>query len=123
MKGDIAVAGFRMTAEEWQALDPTSRSELVNVITHKDEPQLAAGSGPIPMEHEAGADSGAVISITDLDPATGAIMVIIGSESSAIVRISELDPPSGAVLMPGESGPTVQVIATETTSPDDPDFF
>jgi len=109
MKGDIAVAGFRMTADEWQSLDPTSRLELVNVITHKDDPQLAAGSGPIPMEHEAGPDSGAVISISDLDPATGAIMVIIGTESSAIVRISELGPdsaPVAAPLAPGEHDPS-----------------
>ncbi|HEY4182324.1 MAG TPA: hypothetical protein VGM90_36075 [Kofleriaceae bacterium] len=45
MKGDIAVAGFMMTAEEWQELDPQSRSELVAVITRRDEPRLARGSG------------------------------------------------------------------------------
>ncbi|MBA3456046.1 MAG: hypothetical protein H0T42_23305 [Deltaproteobacteria bacterium] len=61
MKGDIAVAGFRMTAEEWQALDPASRAELVAVITRRDEAlQLAAGSGPIPLELEPDPESGAI---------------------------------------------------------------
>lgn len=46
MKGDIAVAGLMITADEWHALDAASRAELVAVITHK-EPTLAAGSGPV----------------------------------------------------------------------------
>jgi hypothetical protein len=46
MKGDIAVAGLMITAEEWQALDAASRAQLVAVITRQD-PTLAAGSGPI----------------------------------------------------------------------------
>jgi hypothetical protein len=62
MKGDIAVAGFRMTAEEWQALDPTSRAELVAVITRKEDPEFAAGSGPIPLELEPDPESGAITS-------------------------------------------------------------
>jgi len=62
MKGDIAVAGFRMTAEEWQALDPASRAELVAVITMpREEPQLAMGSGPIPLELEPDPESGAIL--------------------------------------------------------------
>lgn len=28
MKGDIALAGFVLTAEEWQALDPATREAL-----------------------------------------------------------------------------------------------
>jgi hypothetical protein len=44
MKGDIAITGFMMTAEEWQALDAASRAELVDVIK---TPKLANGSGPI----------------------------------------------------------------------------
>ncbi len=28
MKGDVALAGFVLTAEEWQALDPASRAAL-----------------------------------------------------------------------------------------------
>ena len=71
MKGDIAVAGFRMTAEEWQALDPASRAELVAVITRKDEAvELAAGSGPIPLELEPDPESGAIVCRhADLDSA------------------------------------------------------
>jgi hypothetical protein len=29
MKRDIAIAGFVLTTEEWQALDPLSRAQLV----------------------------------------------------------------------------------------------
>jgi hypothetical protein len=46
MKGDIAVAGFMMTAEEWEALDSVSRAQLVAVITRREDPFIAAGSGP-----------------------------------------------------------------------------
>jgi hypothetical protein len=56
MKGDIAVAGFRMTAEEWKALDPASRAQLVAVITRQQDPELAAGSGPIALELEPDPD-------------------------------------------------------------------
>jgi hypothetical protein len=35
MKGDIAFAGFMLTAEEWQALDSESRAQLVAVATRK----------------------------------------------------------------------------------------
>jgi hypothetical protein len=70
MKGDIAVAGFRMTAEEWQALDPASRAELVAVITRKDDLEFAAGSGPIPLELDPDPESGAIATrTTDLDSA------------------------------------------------------
>lgn len=51
MKGDIAVAGFVLTAEEWQTLDAASRAELEDVIIRRDEPRFARGSGPIPFEH------------------------------------------------------------------------
>jgi hypothetical protein len=43
MKGDIAFAGFVLTAEEWQELDLDARSQLIAVATHK----LAEGSGPL----------------------------------------------------------------------------
>jgi hypothetical protein len=47
MKGDIAIAGFYLTAEEWQALDATSRAALVAAATRKVvEPMLAVGSEP-----------------------------------------------------------------------------
>ncbi len=49
MKGDIALAGFVLTQEEWQALDPVSRAQLVTAATRSDEPwaPTASGSGPI----------------------------------------------------------------------------
>ena len=37
MKGDIAFAGFVLTAEEWQALDPMSRAQLIAVATRRDD--------------------------------------------------------------------------------------
>lgn len=61
MKGDIALAGFVLTAEEWAELDPDARSQLLAVALRRDEPWvpaapatppapetgLALGSGPI----------------------------------------------------------------------------
>ena len=64
MKGDIALAGFVLTAEEWAALDPDARSMLLAVALRRDEPwvapappaprptpapvvALALGSGPV----------------------------------------------------------------------------
>ncbi len=35
MKGDIAFAGFMLTAEEWKALDAETRHQLVAVATRK----------------------------------------------------------------------------------------
>jgi hypothetical protein len=56
MTGDIAFAGFILTAEEWQQLDPESRAQLIAVATRRVEPsyaparrRLAEGTGP----HEA----------------------------------------------------------------------
>jgi hypothetical protein len=46
MKGDIAFAGFVLTAEEWRQLDPQSRAQLIAVATRKSEPLRAEGSGP-----------------------------------------------------------------------------
>jgi hypothetical protein len=37
MKGDIAIAGYMITAEEWQALDQLARAQLVAVITRREE--------------------------------------------------------------------------------------
>jgi hypothetical protein len=54
MKGDIAVAGFMLTAEDWQELDAASRAELVAVITQRDRPRLARGSGPIAVAPDPG---------------------------------------------------------------------
>ena len=59
MKGDIALAGFVLTAEEWAQLDPDARSQLLAVALRRDEPwvpsapapalapALAEGSGPV----------------------------------------------------------------------------
>ena len=49
MKGDIAIAGFMITAEEWQALDTLARAQLVAVITRREDgsvvlPVTAVGS-------------------------------------------------------------------------------
>lgn len=43
MKGDIALAGFVLTAAEWEALDPKSRSQLVAAAIGRDEVWIEAG--------------------------------------------------------------------------------
>jgi hypothetical protein len=43
MKGDIALAGFVLTAEEWEALDALSRAQLVAAATRQDEPWFVGG--------------------------------------------------------------------------------
>jgi hypothetical protein len=55
MKGDIALAGFVLTHEEWQSLDAISRAQLLAAAFQRDAPWLAAPlaemlSGPIPDE-------------------------------------------------------------------------
>jgi len=54
MKGDIALYGFVLTAEEWRELDPVSRAQLVYAAMRRDEPWVptAAGSGPIEVAGE-----------------------------------------------------------------------
>jgi hypothetical protein len=47
MKGDIAVAGLMITAEEWQALDAASRAEVVAAITHREDPNASAVVAPV----------------------------------------------------------------------------
>lgn len=37
MRGDIELAGFVLTAEEWQALDPQSRAVLVAAACKRDD--------------------------------------------------------------------------------------
>lgn len=80
MKGDIAVAGLMITAEEWQALDAASRAQLVAVITRQD-PVLANGSGP-------------VLAVADVPPAMLAEGTNPGIEVPEVIE--EL--PSGAVI-------------------------
>jgi hypothetical protein len=36
MKGDIALAGFVLTAEEWEALDAVSRVQLITAAMRRD---------------------------------------------------------------------------------------
>src|SRR5437899_1409192 len=57
MKGDIAFAGFMLTAEEWQELEADMRAQLIAVATRRADPwlsaptgQLADGSGPMETE-------------------------------------------------------------------------
>jgi hypothetical protein len=52
MKGDIAFAGFMLTAEEWQELDLETRAQIIAVATRRADPWLerprrtAEGTGP-----------------------------------------------------------------------------
>ena len=48
MKGDIALAGFMLTAEEWQALDPLQRAQLMAVVTRRDDPWVVSGGTVVP---------------------------------------------------------------------------
>jgi len=60
---DIALAGFMMTVEEWQALDPLSRAQLLAAVTppRRDDPWVVSAlagaleSGPAnnPIDGEA----------------------------------------------------------------------
>ena len=43
MKGDIALAGFVLTAAEWEALDARSRSQLMAAAIGRDDLWIAAG--------------------------------------------------------------------------------
>lgn len=36
MKGDIALAGFVLTAEEWEALDVASRVSMIAAVMRRD---------------------------------------------------------------------------------------
>jgi hypothetical protein len=66
MQGDIALAGFMLTAEEWNALDAPSRALLIAVATKPEDlaklelaetpvemPQFPVGSAPISDEKTA----------------------------------------------------------------------
>jgi hypothetical protein len=45
MKGDIALAGFVLTHEEWQELDAEARTQLL-VAAGEREPRWARGTNP-----------------------------------------------------------------------------
>jgi hypothetical protein len=42
MKGDIALAGLLLTADEWQALDPVTRAQLVAAAGKRDDGWVVA---------------------------------------------------------------------------------
>jgi hypothetical protein len=42
MKGDIALVGFVLTAEEWDALDAVSRAQLLAAAFQRDAPWVVA---------------------------------------------------------------------------------
>jgi hypothetical protein len=63
MQGDIALAGFMMTADEWKALDAPSRALLIAIATKPEDlakleihetpvevPIFAVGTAPISDE-------------------------------------------------------------------------
>jgi hypothetical protein len=42
MKGDIALVGFVLTAEEWQSLDSLSRAQLLEAAFQREAPWIMA---------------------------------------------------------------------------------
>ncbi len=59
MKGDIALAGFVLTADEWEALDPLSRAQLIAAaaphepwVVGRVSAVLAEGSAPTPRRED-----------------------------------------------------------------------
>ena len=42
MKGDIALVGFVLTAEEWESLDSLSRAQLLAAAFQRDAPWIVA---------------------------------------------------------------------------------
>jgi uncharacterized protein involved in response to NO len=42
MKSDIALAGFLLTAEEWQSFDPSARAQLIALASGRDDAWVAA---------------------------------------------------------------------------------
>ena len=56
MKGDIALAGFVLTAEEWEEIDPLSRAQLMAMVSPRHEPWVVArGSGVLLVAPEGSA--------------------------------------------------------------------
>lgn len=56
MKGDIALAGFLLTQEEWQSFDPVARAQLIAAASRREEagvaePLIGVISGP--TDHES----------------------------------------------------------------------
>ena len=47
MKGNISLAGFMLTTDEWESLDPLSRAELVAAASPTNEAWVVAPLGPL----------------------------------------------------------------------------
>lgn len=45
--GHIELAGFVITKEEWQSMDPTQRAQLIRAATRRDEPWVPAAPPPL----------------------------------------------------------------------------
>ena len=41
MKSDVALAGFLLTAEEWQSFDPSARAQLIALASGRDDAWVA----------------------------------------------------------------------------------
>jgi hypothetical protein len=56
MRGDITLAGFLLTAEEWQSFDSTARAQLVTVAARREEAAVVeplAGVSSEPTDNES----------------------------------------------------------------------
>lgn len=42
MNRDVALAGFLLTAEEWQSFEPTARAQLMAVASRREEAWVVA---------------------------------------------------------------------------------
>lgn len=47
--GHIELAGFVITKEEWQSMDPTQRAQLIRAATRRDEPWVPSAAPPRPL--------------------------------------------------------------------------
>jgi hypothetical protein len=50
MRTEIALAGFVLTPDEWDALDDWARAQLLAVALRRDEPWVAHAPPPRPRE-------------------------------------------------------------------------
>ena len=50
MKGDIAIAGFLLTAEEWQAFDADARAQLIAAVARRNDGVVGAALGGVISE-------------------------------------------------------------------------
>lgn len=57
MSSDISVAGYVLTAEEWEELDARARAELVAIAQRRDEPWLVRSARGLLADRSAGHDT------------------------------------------------------------------